>query len=329
VANLNGTEVDAWLEDVIRERFAGRSAVRSIRRSRLPHIGSYDCHRVTVEFVDGAVKELFLKDFACSRQTKDFVEQRRLRELRVYRELLDAAALGTPAFYGAQWDENRGRFQMLLELLDGEVVADLDERNGLPAVEWLAVCQAHFLENPDELEHADFLIEHDTSYFCSKAEDARCDVSELAPESAARLEEVLTVYESTIGRMSALPRCLVHGGYIPWHIFVDRRANPFRVAAVDWELAARGSLLYDLAIFVDDASPVLQRSLVQAYRSAATRRDVPLPNDATMNAGIECFRLHRIIDWLSRSAEKSFSRRKIASLLTRAEERCRTIIAAY
>ena len=52
----------------------------------------------------------FLKDYGFSRQSKDAPEARRDRELRVYRDLLAGADLGTPAYYGSVWNEQVGRF---------------------------------------------------------------------------------------------------------------------------------------------------------------------------------------------------------------------------
>lgn len=328
MADLRSSALDVWLEQVISERLAGPAPLQGISRSPFRHIGSYDCDLVSAAFADGSTRKLFLKDFARSRQSKDFVRQRRNRELEVYRQLLDSDALGTPAFYGSRWDEDRGQFWMLLELVGGETVRQLDEHNGIPAVQWLARFQAHFQSHADQLGSADFLIEHDAEYFRSKSDDARRDVSRIAPDSRTRLEEVLSVYDTASRLAADQPVCLVHGGYIPWHIFVDRAVSPLRVAVVDWELAARGSLLYDLAIFIDDAEPQLQATLLDTYRTAALERGLPVSDSAEMTATVECFRVHRVIDWLSRSAEKSFSAKKIASLLTRAEAGCSRMLAA-
>mgnify|MGYP003342967186 CR=1 FL=1 len=83
----------------------------------------------------------------------------------------------------------------------------------------------------------------------------RADVEAIAPECASRLHRVLTGYQPVIDVLTSQPRSLVHGGYIPWHILLDARCQPTRVCAIDWELAALGSTLYDLALFADDAEP--------------------------------------------------------------------------
>ena len=316
---VENKELDTWLENLIVAEIAEESQITRIRRSRFPHIGSYDCDSVTVELRGGEEIRLFLKDYARSRLSKDQPERRRVRELQVYKELLNDAGLGTPGFYGAMWDESEGRFRILLELVEAEVVQEIDQRNGILAVAWLARMQHHFLGRAEQLARCDFLNDHSATYFQSKAANARRDVAELASVNTPSLHRVLECYTHNIDLMTAKPASLVHGGYIPWHIFIDRVQEPARVCVVDWELSARGNTLYDLAIFIDDAAPHLHDKLYQAYRDAAVQHGVPLLDDAAMRRVVQCFRLHRVIDWLSRSVEKKFPAEKIGWLVARAE----------
>jgi aminoglycoside phosphotransferase (APT) family kinase protein len=312
------TDLESWIVRLVADSVGGRDRITGIRRSRFPQIGSYDCERVTISLRDGSSIALFLKDFARSRLTKDHPWQRRVRELKVYQELLEGSGLGAPRFFGSEWDERRGRYRMLLELVDAEVIEEVDERNGVPAVAWLARMQRHFLNRPEQLSRADFLVAHDRTYFESKARDAERDVCTLASAPGRRLRRVLACYERNIDLMSGQPSCLVHGGYIPWHVLVDRRTTPTRVCAVDWELAARGHNLYDLAVFTDDAAPQLRKELCAAYRDAAQRHGVTT-HGSDLEPIVECFRLHRVVDWMSRSVEKEFPPPKIEWLLQRAE----------
>ena len=316
---VGNKDVDAWLECLIVEKIADKSQIAAIRRSGFPHIGSYDCYRVTVELRSGEQIGLFLKDYARSRLSKDHPDQRRTRELQVYKQLLNKAGLGAPEFHGSMWNEPEGKFWILLELVEAEVIQEVDARNGILAVAWLACMQRYFLDRTEQLARCDFLNDYDATYFQSKASDARRDVAVLAPAYTPPLERVLECYTHNIDLMTAQPTCLVHGGYIPWHIFVDRLREPARVCVVDWELSARGSTLYDLAIFIDDAAPRLHAQLCQAYCDAALQHGVPLLDHAPMRCVIQCFRLHRVVDWLSRSMEKKFSAEKIGWLVERAE----------
>jgi aminoglycoside phosphotransferase (APT) family kinase protein len=300
-------ELRDWLERVV------PGPIVKVARERVPYIGSYDCEAVTVDLADATSRRFFLKDFAHSRQSKDDRDRRRDRELRVYRDLLAETDLGAPKYCGSVWDGSRGRYWLLLELVDAEVVKEVDVRHGVPAAVWLARMQGHFLRNADP----GFLIRHDAEFFRAKATTARSDVAALAPSVAPRLEQALADYDRVINVMTSQPQSLVHGGFIPWHIMVDERREPVRVCAIDWELAARGATLYDLAYFTDGADPEIRGPIIDAYREAAAVHGVPVPDDPAQV--MTCFQLHRVVDWLSRSVEKKFSPDKTTRLVEQVE----------
>ena len=314
------------LEQVVAERFGSRASIAAIRRERFPFIGSYDCDAVSVELHGGERLSLFFKDYGYSRLSKDDPDDRRVRELRVYRDLLASAELGTPRYYGSLWDETRGRYWLLLELVEGTVVEEADARLGPAAAAWLARLQSHFLRHPERLERCEFLIRHDAAFFRSKAESALRDVARLSSASAPRLAAVLARYDRAVDLVASQPRSLVHGGYIPWHVLVVGDGEAPRVCAVDWELAAHGATLYDLAYFSDGVADPVREQIWQAYREAASQHDVPVPDATEMQRVIDCIRLHRILDWLSRSVEKQFSESKVAGLVGRAEELGRLVL---
>ena len=318
-SRTDDTALRGCLEGIVADRFGSGASIARIRRARFPHLGSYDCDSVTVELEDGERLALFLKDFGFSRLSKDDRELRRVRELSVYRDLLAQVDLGTPRYYGSLWDESQARFWLILERVEGAVVEHVDVERGVPAAAWLARLQGHFLRLGDRLGACDFLIRHDARFFRSKAESARRDVDRLSPASSRRLAGLLDRYDRVVDRMLGQPQSLVHGGYIPWHVLVDAGREPARVCAVDWELAALGSTLYDLALFTDGVESPVREPIEQAYRDAAAQHHVPVPARPEMQRVMDCFRLHRILDWLSRSVEKQFPERKVAGLVAQAE----------
>ena len=125
-AGADESTLRGCLEEIVAERFGSGACIAGIERARFPHLGSYDCDSVTVELAGGGRLALFLKDFGFSRLSKDDRELRRVRELRVYRDLLAHADLGTPRYYGSLWDESRARFWLILERVDGAVVEHVD-----------------------------------------------------------------------------------------------------------------------------------------------------------------------------------------------------------
>jgi hypothetical protein len=308
------------LQRIVHENLgdAGTSIV-GIDRKRCPFIGSYECDIVRVKLGNGRALELFLKDFGHSQKSKDDPGMRRERELSVYRDVLAGTDLGTPKFYGSLWDDSVSRYWLVLEYVDGVIVQDRGIEHGTLAAAWLGRMHGYFARNPEPLSGCDLLTRHDAAYFSSKAEQALHDTAQISPASARKLEAVVREYEPITALLAAQPITLVHGGYIPWHIVIDADRDPVRVCPVDWELAALGGRLYDLAFFVDGAEPDARAAMLDAYRESATESGVPVPDGKEMEWIVDGLRLHRVFDWLSRGVEKDYSAAKVAKLVDRAE----------
>ncbi len=68
-----------------------------------------------------------------------------LREIRVYRELLDGAGLGTPEFYGESTDPSTGRHWLFIENVEGDVLWQVGElETWAAAARWLADLHSRF-----------------------------------------------------------------------------------------------------------------------------------------------------------------------------------------
>lgn len=314
-------------ERIVSQRLGLHSKIARIRRTPTRYIGSYDCVTVAVRLASGEEFSFFLKNYGSSQKSKNEPMRRREREIATYRELLSSANLGTAEYYGSVWDESVERYWLLLELVDGVLITDHKVEHGVLAAEWLGRAQAFFSQHPDLLAGRDYLIRHDADFFRSKTRLALRDVGRIDPVSATRLAKIADRYERAIEIMTAQPLTLVHGGYIPWHIFLNYEHRPLRVCPIDWELAAIGSAFYDLAYFTDGAEPQVQKRIWDAYRRAAVRFNVPVSDKTDMGHIVECFLLHRIFDWLSRAVEKQYSARKVAALVALAEERSAKIQA--
>jgi thiamine kinase-like enzyme len=89
---------------------------------------------------------------------------------------------------------------------------------------------------------------------------------------------------------------------------------------VDWESAAFGPTLYDLAYFTYGMEEQSRARALEAYRRAATQHGVPTPDETQMLFLVDCLSLHRVFDWLSRGLEKRFSEDKVAWLVEQAEQ---------
>lgn len=315
------------LERIVAKRFGPGHEIVALERTLFPHLGSYDCHTVSVQLHAGIAFRCFLKDYGFSRQSKDAPEARRDRELRVHRDLLAGAGLDTPAYYGSVWDEGSARYWLLIELVEGRSLDEVSRESGALAADWLARMHAHFEQQPERLAACDFLTRLDADFFRSRARHALRDVAQIAPDALRRLTSVLPHYEAAIPAMTAGPPTLVHGGYIPWHLIVDRSRDPLRTCVIDWELAALGSRFYDLAYFADEGRTRTIDPICDAYLAAASKHGLDAPDPAALRHTVHCFRLQRVFDWLSRSVERELPAQKVSKLVDRAWKLCERIPA--
>ncbi len=292
--------------------------VRRVVVAPLSDPGSYFSAHVTIEYATGRSDELFFKDLSRSYRPKEDLGARRDREVHVYRNLLADAGLGTAALVDVRQDPVTGQYWLLLEGLPGTIIEDANDRLGVEAVSWLGRMQGHFVSRAADLIDDGYLIQHDYGFFRAPLEKGMLQVEYLAPDSSHQFRALAATYDAVAELLANQPRTLVHGGFIPWHIIVDTTVPQPRISAVDWELAAAGSPLFDLAYFTHWANPDARTSMYAAYRLAAEAHGVPLPPGDEMRRIMAGFRLYRTVAWLSQSSDHGFSPTKVAKLVRRA-----------
>jgi len=204
------------------------------------------------------------------------------REPAVYRTLLAGGPAGPPQFFGAAGDSERR--WLFLELVEGRELFQVGER-GLweAAARWLA--RFHVAMAPALARHRRDarLLEHDASFYRRWIERAR----EFG--AGAELEWLAQRHDQVVEAMLALPRTVIHGEFYAANVLVASdfghsplgRKSDARVAPVDWELAAVGSGLSDLAALVSGWPDADRRALAAAYAEepgvpAFTARDLDL-----------------------------------------------------
>jgi hypothetical protein len=308
-----------YLEPAVLAAAGGRATIAGIDRRRFDLTTSYAAEVLTVRLDTGAGITVFLKDFGSSVRPKDGPRQRREREVRVYQELLAGAGLGTAAYYGSVLDEDGGRLWLLLEYVDGTPVGYCDLDFWAPAAAGLGRMHGHFAGQRDRLRACDFLVRHTADFFHSRAELALRDVGRIAPALAGHLAAVVGRYAPVVAAMTAQPVTLLHGGCRPSNILIRVAADPDRVCILDWEEAALGATLLDVAYLLDGVAPPVLDRLLAAYRQGAGDYGLSLPPPAEMKYLVGCFRLHMTLNSLSQGVLKGYKEKDVAKLLAIAE----------
>jgi hypothetical protein len=319
---MNASRLVECLEQNAIPRTAGRR-VRVVQLSRSPSRAatSYHSEVVSVRLADGAEMRFFLKDYGDSRRPRPAPAQRRERELGVYRHLIGNGEIGTARYCGAVWDEGAALHWLLLEFVAGMELRRMELRFWIDAARWLGRLQGRFAGSPALAAAMPLLRRHDAHFFAAEAERARRSVSRYSPALAHRLEVLLERYEPSIDLIAGDGQTLVHGHYEAANILVvaGDAGGSVRICPVDWELAALGSRLFDLASLCDGFQPPALHRIWDAYAEAAAEVGLPTPPRDRVRHLVDCFRLFRVVAWLASAAEKRYPPAGVESLLARGE----------
>ena len=322
-ANRNRADEETFhrcLSGIVTDLLGGQPVITSLHRNRSKYSSWYAAEILTVRVAAGAELKIFMKDFGSYFRAKDGMEQRRDREMRVYKELLAQADLGTARYYGSVVDASRGRFWLLLEYVDGMPVRYCDLKYWIAAAGWLGRMHGHFARQSSRLSATCFLVRHDIAFFLSKADLALAAVSHISPALARRLSALLNGYDRLAEVMASGPHTLVHGAYRAKEILVSAGSDPPRICPVDWELAAFGAPLYDLAQLTDGFKPAMLDRFWNAYREQANACGLALRDRQDMSYVLNCFRLHHVMNWLSQSRDREFPETQVARLVDLGEK---------
>jgi hypothetical protein len=285
----------------------GIGEIVSLSRGPYRYATSAPLEELHVETRDGAKLDLILKDLSRERllgeaaTTKPEFVHRPERELETYRSILAPAGIG-PRCFGVVAESDPPRYWLLIEKVPGVELWQVGE---LPVWEevarWLGGLHARFRERVEEARSANpHLLALSADWFrswCGRALE-RLDGSD--DRRAPALRGGLGRYEEVVSALDRLPRTFVHGEFYPSNVLVVR-GSPSRICPVDWEMAAIGPGLIDLAALVGGWDEPQRHRLVVAYLNGSHDR-LDLAPTAVERDLARC-RLHLALQWLGWSAD--------------------------
>ena len=240
------------LEDGLSRLRGRRVRIRELRRRALRTSRSFRTERVRVILDGGESVRVFFKDLDPRHQTEkaqqvrafDFAPGR--REVRMYQSVLSPARFGTPHLYASRWEPEQDIYWLFLEDAGSTLVRNShDMTPWVAAARWIARFHAATRSLPDS--QTGFLPQFDRRHYRRCADT----VQRILPDLDARERRVvgrgLDCYAGQIDRLSALPRNVIHGQFFGQNIVLRRGGPVHAIAVVDWESAAMGPGLFDLA----------------------------------------------------------------------------------
>jgi aminoglycoside phosphotransferase (APT) family kinase protein len=226
------------------------------------------------------------------------------REIRVYEQLLENHRLSTPRLYACDVNPRAGRYWLFLERVPGMQLRWAVEPSAWHrAAAWLA--RAHTALRPNAKGDTAALVTHDPRYYRRWLRRAQIFTDRDDRDRRSRLAWVARHHHRAIEILAGLPPTVIHGEFYPSNILVDESTPDGRISVIDWEMAALGPAVIDLAALTGGGMTVADReSIVRSYVEAATT-EPPDGGESVGGEALTCARLQFAIQWLGWSREWS------------------------
>jgi len=228
------------------------------------------------------------------------------REPAVYRALLPQAPPGPPEFFGAVGDD--ARHWLFVEWVEGRELFQVGERElWEEAARRLARFHVAMAPELDRHRQEGRLIEHEAGFYWGWVERAQRFAAERADGSAKTIAWLRERHDQAVDALLTQPRTVLHGEFYASNVLVAppncikfptqeggnlmQFGDGVRVAPVDWELAAAGVGLSDLAALVSGWPAADRDAIAAAY---AVEPGVP----PFTGRDLDLARLQVAIQWL-------------------------------
>jgi hypothetical protein len=282
-------------------------SVLTMKRSAWEFATSVPLELVRVQLRSGRSREYVLKHLApgelstkARRVRPPFVIEPR-REIEMYRLVLDPAGVG-PRLVRARCVPEAGIYWVLIERVKGSPLVEIGEPETWQAVaRWLGTFHDRYVRGvaPSVREQAR-LIEYDGDWYRVWLDRARRFFATEDPPRSRRtrvgLRWLVDRYDRVIERLLALPRTLLHGECYPSNVVVSGRGRSTRVYPLDWEMAAIGPGVVDLAALTSgNWTPAARQSFGAAYLDGHPMSGLSLPE---LTDALGYARIHLAVQWL-------------------------------
>lgn len=312
---ISDAALSRFVETALARRPETNSALCRLERTPSAYCSSFAIEVLTAHFDDGSQLELMFKDLSWNglleraRRIRPPFAYEASREIRVYREILPVARLGTACCFGALIDPGRQRYWLLLEKVQGEPLCNIGDFSLWCAVaRWLANMHVQLAEAAVHHQRNGWIPACDESYWnawIGRAEHLACQNkhSELSRLTAGQRNWLSQCARRAARRLSCLPSTLVHGEFYASNILVRDCGGRTRICPIDWETAAVGPGVIDLAALVGGRWAEPQREeLARNYFESLSAQQASCGELEELLISLRCGRLLLAIKWLAFAA---------------------------
>jgi hypothetical protein len=305
--------LSAALEPELSRHFGRPCRVARLGRRLSWHRTSFTIEELDVDLEDGTTLALIFKDLnwlsmpESVQQVKPHFLYDPLREIETYRLILGPHGIDAPACYGTVVEAEAGRTWLFLERASETELHNMGDLTAwLQVARWLAGMHDTLAEPAREQAwcQAAHLLRYDGDFLRLWMKRALEYRGRASSGDRPRLEWLADRHARAVDCLETLPATFIHGEFYASNILVWEVGAGLRVRPIDWEMAAVGPGLLDVAALAAGAWTEEQKNAIAlAYRDAlVTQEGWPLPADAFLEA-FRCCRLHVAVQWMGWSAE--------------------------
>lgn len=313
---VSNEDLHGTLQNALQQYFARQVRIAAFERRVSQYCSSYILEELDVTLDDGTRLELIFKDLskaallASAERIKPHFIYNPMREIDTYRKVLALHRLGTPTFYGAHVEPQRARYWLFIERVPPTLLWQMGEfAIWEETARWLAGMHSYLVRETEvrESQHIAHLLSYDREFYTRWMERAEAYIglgdSTPGGKSAKAIRWLSARYAPVVERLLAMPVTVIHGEFYASNVLVDQALERLRVCPVDWEMAAVGPGLVDLAGLTSGGWTAEQKAaMALAYYRALPVEMQAARDEATFLADLECCRLHQAVQWLGWSS---------------------------
>ena len=301
------------LEKLLFEYYDSPVKIVHLKRDISEYSSSFAIEDLEVELENGLVLSLMFKDLSSramleeARRTKpNFLFDPR-REIEVYRSILSQSEIGTPSYYGSVISERDEQFWLFLEKVPGIELYQVGNFDiWLETAQWLAKFHKRYEGRIDRLASETPLVCYGWDFYQVWQDRARSNLQTRKVATPVQIDILVRGYHHVIERLMQLPRTLLHGDFYPSNVVVDSKNKELRICAVDWEMAAAGPGIIDLAALVSGGWTKKQEAeLILTYMNNISPKSFSILDRENFFEDVACGQLHVAMQWLGWSASWS------------------------
>ena len=220
----------------------------------------------------------------------------------MYRSILNDADIGTARCYASLADDPADHYWLCLENVPGVELYQVGELLTWQSVaEWLARLHERFSRDGGWRSSAGGrralrIGEPLMQAWYDRAHAFAAERQDVAAREALRTLE--SCWKEVVATLVAWPRTLLHGEFYASNVLVGN-GRPLRVCPIDWEMAADGPGVIDLAALTAGVWPHDEPGrIVDAYVDAAVAQGDVRWTRSDFDHALVCARVYLAVQWL-------------------------------